>query len=366
MSSEAARVDDFRAEFPVLSHAAYLNAGTDGPIPRRAADAAAARLQHEVEHGRSGEPHTAELGAMRSDLRERLAALLGCAVDELALTRSTTDGINTVLSGLELGPADEVLTSDEEHPGLLAPLAAAGRRRGFSIRYAPFGELAGQVKAATRLIACSHVSWVNGRVVDTEALAATDALVLLDGAQGIGAVPVDIGALGCDFYAASGQKWLCGPDASGCLYVRRALLDSVAPSWPGYETLADPGRAAELPYHPGAARFDTGIVPGPGAAWSLAALELLAAAGWPWIHARGAELAAELAELLSARGLEVAPRGPSTLVSWRADDPEAEVERLAAAGLVVRHLPGRGLVRASVGAWSTERELEQLAALAAR
>ena len=76
-------------------------------------------------------------------------------------------------------------------------------------------------------MACSHVSWVSGQVVDTAALAATGVPVLLDAAQGVGAVPVDVHALGCAFYAGSGQKWLCGPEGSGCLYVSREQLDEV-------------------------------------------------------------------------------------------------------------------------------------------
>ena len=352
-----------RAEFPVLATTGYLNAGTDGPIPRRATEAAATRMLEELERGRGGEHHFEGLQELGARLRGRLAALLGCAPGAVGLTRSTTDGVNTVLGGLELGPGDEVLTSDEEHPGLLAPLAAARGRRGFAIRSAPFTALPGEVGPRTRLVACSHVSWVNGGVVDAAALAETGAMVLLDGAQGLGAVPVDVEALGCDFYAASGQKWLCGPDGSGSLFVHPRRLEELRPSWPGYPSLADPGTALELPYRPDAARYDVGVLPGPAGAWSLAAHELLASAGWDWVHARATSLAARLADRLAERGLAVAPRGRSTLVSWRSKDAEAEVRRLDVAGYVVRQLPGRGLVRASVGAWSSEEELEGLALL---
>jgi L-cysteine/cystine lyase len=84
------------------------------------------------------------------------------------------------------------------------------------------------------------------------------------------------------------------------------------------------------------------------------------------VHERAASLAESLAQQLAERGLEVAPRGRSTLVSWKAEDPQAEVERLAAGGFVVRSIPGAGLIRASVGAWSAEEELEELARLAAK
>jgi L-cysteine/cystine lyase len=91
----------------------------------------------------------------------------------------------------------------------------------------------------------------------------------------------------------------------------------------------------------------------------------LGEAGWDWVHERAASLAQSLAERLTECGLEVAPRGRSTLVSWSAEDPQAEVERLAASGFVVRSIPGAGLIRASVGAWSSEEELEDLANVAA-
>jgi L-cysteine/cystine lyase len=268
--------------------------------------------------------------------------------------------VSTVLSALPLGPGDEVLTSDVEHPGLLAPLEGARRRNGFDVRFAPFDELAGEVGARTKLVACSHVSWADGRVADVEALKATGVSILYDGAQGIGAVPLDVHALGCDFYAASGQKWLCGPDGSGCLYVRRDVCDELDPPWPSYASLSDGSRASELVVHEGARRFDMGVAPGPATSWALAAAGLLAEAGLDEVTARAAERAAWLADELRLRGREVAPRGRTTLVSWRSETAADDVQRLAERGVVVRDLPGRGLVRASVGAWTSEEDLERL------
>jgi L-cysteine/cystine lyase len=86
-------------------------------------------------------------------------------------------------------------------------------------------------------------------------------------------------------------------------------------------------------------------------------------AGWDNVLRRGPTLAGQLAERLRERGFEVAPRGTSTLVSWSVDDPEELVERAAAARVIIRNLPGRGLARASIGAWSDESDLERLLAL---
>jgi L-cysteine/cystine lyase len=357
----------FRAQFPVLERVAYLNAGTEGPLPQRAADAVRERIEAEVTQGRSGKAYIEGVRGLAGDLRDAYAHVLGADPDDVALTGSTTDGVNTVLAGLSLRPGDEIVTSDEEHPGLLAPLGRLKRQVGVTVRVAPFARLAEAVTPSTRLVATSHVSWVNGQVVDSAALAATGVPLLLDAAQGIGAVPVDLDAMGCDFYAGSGQKWLCGPEGSGCLYVRRERRDEVTVPWPGYGSLADAANALDSAPAPTAARFDHGFPPGMRSAWALASLRVFEDAGWEWVYGRAAELADSLASRLAERGLEVAPRGRSTLVSWspRADDLDAEVARLAEAGFVVRSIPAHGLIRASVGAWSSEEDLAGLVAAAA-
>ena len=354
----------FREQFPVFERLAFMNAGTEGPITRRSAEAAEARLRDELEGGRGGRPYFMALIELATTLRARVAGLLGCDADEVALTGSTTDGVNTVVSGLDWRPGDEIVTSDEEHPGLLAPLGRVQHRHGVVIRAVPWEEIAGAVGAKTRLIACSHVSWVSGRLLDTSALVGTGVPVLLDGAQGLGAIAVDVRALGCDFYAASGQKWLCGPTGSGCLFIKRERIDELVVPWPGYGSLADPQDPLGFVPAEGAARFDVGFPTGIRSTWALASLDLFEEAGWNWIHERARALAVQLAQALSERGLEVLPRGPTTLVSWRAADPEADVERLRDQGIIVRHLPGRGVVRASTGAWSSEEDLERLARLA--
>jgi L-cysteine/cystine lyase len=354
----------FRAEFPVLEHKAYLNAGTEGPIPRRAAEAAQQRIQFELEHGRCGMAYMESLQELAAELRAGYAAVLGAAPEEVALTGSTTDGCNTVLAGLRFSRGVEILTTDEEHQGILAPLARTVQRDGVVVRIVPFAEIAGEVRPNTRLVACSHVSFVNGRVIDSEALKATGASVLLDAAQGLGALPVDVKALGCDYYAASGQKWMCGPEGSGCLYVNPDRLDQLEVPWAWYGSLEDPYAPLTSPPKAGAARFDHGFWTGVRSAWALASMAVFSEAGWGWVHDRGATLSQRLADALTARGLRVAPRGRSTLVSWAAEDAAGEVERLAAHGIIVRSIPDVNLIRASAGAWSSEDELDRLAELA--
>ena len=347
-----------RAEFPVLEARAYLNAGTCGPLPAAAVGAVAGVLALAAREGRS---HTyfESMMASRASLRDAYAGLLGADAEDVALTTCTSEGIVRVIAALDLRPGDEVLTSDEEHPGLQGPLAAAREQRGVTIRVAPFAQIADHVRPETKLVACSHVSWVNGRVVAGLA-AAGDVPVLLDGAQGIGAVPIDVGALACDFYAGSGQKWLCGAVGSGMLWVSPQWRDRLPATGPTFLNLEDPGAGLEAVPHTGAQRHDASALSHETTAASAAALDVLSRFGWHAVHERAAALAAQLADELAASGREVAPRDRTTLVAWSDADPPATREKLAEAGVVIRDLPGTGLLRASVGAWNDSADIERL------
>src|SRR3954447_19222480 len=152
-----------RAEFPVLADRVYLNAGTCGPLPRRALHAIAYVLARAAVEGRT-RAYMESMFALRDRQRAAYAARLGADAADVALMTCTSEGVVRVLAGLDLGPGDEVLTAPDEHPGLLGPLATLRDRRGVEIRTAPFADLADAVGPKTRLVACSHVSWVTGAV----------------------------------------------------------------------------------------------------------------------------------------------------------------------------------------------------------
>lgn len=345
-----------RAEFPVLARLAYLNAGTDGPVPAAAVRAAREALEAQAEEGRHG-PHFEARFAAQAELRTLFARTLGGAVQDIALTTSTSEGLGTVLAGMDLGPGDEIVTSDSEHPGLVGPLIAA-RTRGVEITVVPLRDVADAVTAGTTLVACSHVSWITGELAPA-ALADLDVPVVLDGAQGAGAIPVDVHALGCAAYAAAGQKWLCGADGTGMLYLEPAFRERLRVLAPSFVSFEDTTKGLDSPLKADARRFDTASISREAAAFSAASTRLIESAG---LHAHGTGLADRLAGALADRGRTVAPRDHTTLVAWDEPDPLAARERLAAAGVVVRDLPGHPLVRASVGAWNDEGDLERLLA----
>ena len=357
-------MEELRAQFPVLERVAYLNAGTNGPVPRAALEAGEASLREQVELGRSSKPWFEHQVERIAELRGRVAALFGATPADVAVTGSTTDGINAVLHAVDIRPGDEILTSDEEHPGVLGPLATARDSRGALVRVVPFEELPGEVGSHTRFVVCSHVSWATGRVMDTGPLEASEAIVALDGAQSLGAVPLDVRELGCDFYAASGQKWLCGPGGMGYLYANPELVPSLPAPWAGYHALEDAERGLEPALWPDARRLGTGFPAPHHVEWAHASLDVLDAAGFDRVHERGIAQAERLAHLLSGRGVGVPSRGATTLVSFEVPDPPAFTEQAAAERLVIRSIPGRPLARASVGAWNSDEEIERLVNLA--
>jgi selenocysteine lyase/cysteine desulfurase len=347
-----------RAEFPVLERFAYLNAGTDGPLPASAVDAAVQELRRELEQGRT--PANFERRAELNDaLRTTYATLLGCDGADVALTTCTSEGIAQTIGGLPLEPGDEILTSDEEHPGLLGALSAARDLYGVEVREVALSSIAEAVGPRTRLVACSHVGWMSGLLAPAE-LAQVAVPVLLDGAQAVGAIAVDVHALGCDAYAGAGQKWLCGPDGTGMLYVAPSLRERLRVARRGYPNLENPDAGVRAALHADARRYDSLALSAETVACALAATEVLASAGWSAVHERARSLAARLAGLLADRGREPAPRDETTLVSFASPDPPAERVALAERGIVVRNIPGRPWLRASVGAWNDEGDLDRL------
>lgn len=348
-----------RSQFPVLARVAYLNAGTDGPIPRAAVEAATGELDAELADGRAT-AHFERRFALQDELRAGYGRVLGCSAGEVALTTSTSEGLGSILAGLDLGRGDEILTSDQEHPGLIGPLQAA-RRRGVTIRAVPLHRLAEAVQPQTTLVACSHIGWLSGELAPAE-LSEVGIPVILDGAQGAGAVPLEMRALNCAAYAAAGQKWLCGADGTGMLYVEPGFGERVVTVAPSYVSFEDTTQGLDSPLRADARRFDTPSLSREAVAFSLAALGVLERAGLDAVLTHGREQASRLAAALADRGLTVAPRADTTLVAWEDADPGATRERLTAADVVVRNLPGTPLLRASVGAWNDDDDLDRLLA----
>ena len=352
--------EEARAMFPALERVAYLNAGTFGPLARQTVAVMLEQLERDLERGRSGKRYVDEMTDERARVRGAIATLLSAEPERVSLTSSTTDGCNIVLLGLGLERDDEIVTTDTEHFGLAGPVFASGA----TVRVARVQELGAeealeaivaQVTDKTRLLAVSHVIWTNGLVLDVHALKERTGLpIVVDGAQSVGAIDVEVGAI--DYYTVSGQKWLCGPESTGALYVADAEALRVAR--PGYfaQQSFEPG--GRYVAREGAERFDPGWI-------SVASLKGLATAlalAPEWRFERIAQAAARCREALADRVRVVTPPGQAGLVTFAVDgDPADVVAKLAAENVVVRNIPGTKWLRASCGWWTSDEDVERLA-----
>jgi L-cysteine/cystine lyase len=357
-----------RHELPVLTGCAYLNAGTNGPMPLAATEAMAAEVRTAAELPRVGKAAIDNLLGLRARARAAAARALGAPEDEIALTSSTSQGIGLVCAGLDWSAGDEVVTTTEEHPGLLGPLDELAHRHGVTVRAVPAHDVLAAIGSRTTMVAVSHVLWTTGLILPLPEIAAAahavGASVLVDGAQSVGAIPLDMAATGTDFYAASGQKWLLGPQGTGALWVHPRQNDRLRPATPSYFTYD--GQVGKL--RPGAARFDAGSLDTTVLAGFATAVEWVE--GRPGGRAAWLELGAERAAAARRRldaipGVSVNdPGGPcSGLIALTVDGPEpADVSAgLGERNVLVRPVPGTPFVRVSIGPWTDDSDLDALA-----
>jgi L-cysteine/cystine lyase len=269
-----ARIPDWvaaaRAQIPALA-SPYFQTGALGPSPRSVMEEMArmAAMQNGSPVGRAILPVTAKV---EPALRAHLARAFGAREDEVALTHSTSEGINIAVWSIDWRAGDEVIISNQEHPSNIIPWYVLHDRFGIVIRTISMdagSPLLPQIREAlsprTRMVSLSHVSRNNGRVIPTSLSAELAALLRgrgvlyhLDGAQAAGSVPLDFHALGADYYSACGHKWLLGPKGTGLFFCRRDRLDETKLTWTGAHSHASMDYEGRYTLLPSAARFEFG------------------------------------------------------------------------------------------------------------
>lgn len=229
-----AHADNVRRYFPATRHVAYLNTGTFGAMPDVAAEAIQESVTKSLTEGRTAD-YFLQVSRVKQRIREQLGHLLSADPRCFALTDSTTSAMNLVMNGLNLRAGDEVIVTDSEYPGAMLCLFAHKQQSGVVIRVVDgtlgaddlLSSIEAQLNGRTRLVVASHVTYDTGFRMPIEALAKLvhreNAYLLVDGAQGAGADALDLTASNVDFYALPGQKWLCGPDGTGALYIAARL-----------------------------------------------------------------------------------------------------------------------------------------------
>lgn len=379
---DAEKLAAVREALPALGAGIYLNTGTAGPLPAETAAAMDDLAGWEVRTGRAHEDYYLASLERMGEARAAVAAVLAADVGSIALTHAATDGMNLATRAVDWRPGDRAVTTRHEHAGGLGPLLAARERHGIELAFAEIpddGDDEATVAAfdaaivpGTRLVSLSHVTWTTGARLPVERIAALaherGALVVVDGAQAVGAIPVVGDRTGADFYAVSGQKWLLGPEGTGALWVAPSAFERVRPDtggWFSYERIDAEGSAV---LHPDARRFEASNYHKPsvvGLARSCGWLSMYV--GLPWIHARGTALARAAADRLAGiPGVTLlTPRDRmATLVSFRiAGWPAGEAlkELGSRTFAIARTVPDLDAVRISVGFFNSEAEIERFA-----
>jgi L-cysteine/cystine lyase len=380
------RVADLRALLPATGRGAYLNTGTAGPLPTPVADAMHTELATQLDTGRSGPDHLERYLTLAAAGRAAVAPLLGCGEGEVALTRSTTEGMGLVTAAIDWRPGDEAVTTDLEHPGVLFPLYVARSRYGIAIRQiaardrsddAIVDAIAATLGPRTRLVSISHVSYRTGQILPVRAIADVvrrhGATLLVDGAQSFGAIEVDVAELGCDAYAVPGQKWLCGPEETGALYCRSDLLSAMPVPLASYGTAERYDDEGYVPHTDGR-RLEFGTRNPIGFVGQLAAIAFLRdVVGVAGAAARAVGLASSTIEALgSLSGVDVLTPAArhATLVTARLAGVGAEraVELLAERHIFVRSIRELDAIRLSLAYFTTaderDRTVSEIAAVA--
>jgi len=359
---------ELRADVPALENAIYMNYGAHGPSPRYVVSAASEFLEHhEFDVPATGDPYHAAFSAF-DETRETVAEFVHAEPDEIALTESTTAGINAVAGAIDWSPGDVVVRTDLEHPAGRLPWQRL-EREGVTVRVVETtdgridqDEFAEAVAGAD-LVCFSAVTWTHGTVLPVADLVdvARDAgaFTLVDAVQVPGQLPMDVSAWGADAVAAAGHKWLLGLWGGGFLYVDSDAAVDLQPRTVGYRSVETP-TADPFEFAPGARRFEVGSAsPAPHVALGEA-VEVVSEVGVDVIAERIDRLTDRLAEGVPGDRL-LSPASPeSGLVTVDVPDPERTEARLAEAGIVVRHLPFPDGVRASVHAVNTAEEVDRL------
>jgi L-cysteine/cystine lyase len=381
--TETEKITQIRKMMPAVQNKVYLNTGTCGPLSTLTIDAMNRANEKELEEGRADLSGFKILKETIDDLRAAFARLVKASPAEIALTHHTTEGINIVAHGLTWQPGDEIVTTTSEHEGGLLPVYVLGQRYGVNVKVIDItpkevlAQLGEAITPRTRLLVISHVLWNTGArlpLADIVALAQRrNILILVDGAQSAGAIPLDLAVTGVDFYALPGQKWLCGPEGMGALYVRKDRLSLVAPTFVGYSTLEDVNAydftGYFLPARDSARRYEVGSIYRPGIHGMAANLKWLdETVGWEWIYNRIEHLAEyarnALAELPGVTILT--PLGPQAgLVTFTVAglDPSKTMLKLAQEGIILRFIRHPYALRISTGFYNTETDIDRLVAV---
>ena len=373
--------------FPGASGQVYLDVSARGLMPEPVSAAIDQHIHTRMHYGGDKD----ELRAEVERARHAFADLVNSSVNEIAITKNVSEGLNLFAASLPWEAGDNVLVCPElEHPNNIYLWFNLARSKGIEVRTIPADEgrmpvaaMGDALDERTRVVTMPSISFAPGFLTDVKSLALAakqvGALTLVDAAQSIGAIDTDVRDLGIDALAVATQKCLFSLYGFGFLYVRREVAESLVPihvARYGID-LGDAHETAftedELKYQPGALRFDLGNYNYLGATAAATALDLLAGWGMKNVEAHVCGLASELATGLLELGLPVAGGSPGShlahIVSvgesgggrhYSADDPAMNslYDHLVAAGIKLSIRSG--VLRLSIGVYNQSVDIEHV------
>ncbi|MEG3986060.1 aminotransferase class V-fold PLP-dependent enzyme [Microcoleus sp. S28C3] len=373
--------DNHRQQFPALANKAYFNYGGQGPLPEPALDA----IYQGFKGVQLGGPFSAQVltwvvqEAMLT--RRAIASELTVPPETIALTEDVTVGCNIALWGIDWKAGDHLLISDCEHPGVVASVMELQRRFNIEVSVCPLAAtlnegdpvavIADSLRPNTRLLVISHILWNTGQLLPLTEIVKlchqTGVKVLVDAAQSVGVLPLNLIESGIDFYAFTGHKWWCGPEGLGGLYVSAEALADLHPVFIGWRGIVTDANAKVLGWKPGSQRYEIATSAYPLYAGLRSAIALQHE--WGTIEERYAEICRlskylweRLSELPDVECLrKSAPE--AGLVSFRLTNgmPHNKlVSLLEKQGIMVRTILNPDCVRACVHYFTTEAEIDKL------
>ena len=251
ISATQTDLHQYRQQFPALANKAYFNFGGQGPMPASAMNAVI-QAQDDIQRiGPFGNEINGWLIQQTKATRVAIATELNVPSETITLTEDVTVGCNIAMWGIEWKAGDHILLTDCEHPGIIATAQEIARR--FSVEVStcpimatlndgdPVAIIAQHLRPSTRMVVLSHVLWNTGQVLPLEKIAqacrSNNTKLMVDAAQSVGLLPLNLTELGVDFYAFTGHKWLCGPPGVGGLYVRPQVRESLYPTFVGWRSV---------------------------------------------------------------------------------------------------------------------------------
>jgi L-cysteine/cystine lyase len=388
LSAEADKIAALREALPALSAGVYLNAGTCGPLPAETAAAMAEIGAWELRTGRASPDTYYDVLQRMEEARASIAAIVGADTRDIALVHSVSEAMNVAAWGIDWRPGERIVSARNfEHAGGLSGLYATRDRMGVELDLLDIGSggdhdrvlaaFDAAITPATRLVSICHVSHATGAVLPIAEIAALaharGVLLAVDGAQAVGAIPVDIPALGADLYAIAGQKWLLGPEGTGALYAAPAALERLRMTYASFWSYEQQDLAGVARPWPSARRFEgtSGVNHGliVGLARSCGWLSMYVGLGWAL--ERGPALARQTAERLAripGVSLVTPLEAMAGLVTFRvAGWPSTTIlEELGARAFVIaRVVEQLDALRFSIGWFNSQDEIDRVVRLVA-